>query len=165
MNTLPHIIQRMKDEFQRWDSLLCGLDEQQAIAREKPSEWSIKDEVAHLMVWQQRTVARLEAALHNRQPVFPAWPQHIDTGEEEPVDEINAWLHETQRDRPWANVYSDWKNCFQRLIELGQTLPEKDLLEVGKYPWLPDYPLAIIMESSCDHHAEHYDPLVARLGH
>jgi hypothetical protein len=135
--------------------LLSGLGEDQITDRQLPGGWSIKDVTAHLMFWQRRSIARMEAGLENREPKFPDWPENLDPNEEESVDAINAWIYNTQRERSWESVYRDWHAGFLHFIALGETIPEADLLEVGKYPWLKDYPLAIILVSSREHHEEH----------
>ncbi|HEX7974864.1 MAG TPA: ClbS/DfsB family four-helix bundle protein, partial [Anaerolineales bacterium] len=133
--------------------------------RQLPSEWSIKDVMAHLMTWQQRSIARLEAALYHRVPEFPRWPENLHPdSDDEPPDQINAWIYDTNRDRPWASVYRDWREGFLRFLELGEAIPENDLLEVGKYPWMEGYPLSLVLLSSYEHHhIDHLEPLLAWL--
>jgi len=46
---------------------------------------------------------------------------------------------ETYREKPWADVYRDWKGGFQRFLELGQTIFEEDLFDDEKYVWLDGY--------------------------
>jgi hypothetical protein len=159
MDDKKQILHALKDAYQRWEALLVGMNEAQLTARRLPAQWSIKDEMAHLMTWQQRSIARLEAGLHNRSPVFPPWPEGLDPNEEEPVDLINTWIYETHRDRPWQDVYRDWREGFLRLLEIGEAMPEENLLEVGRYTWLADGPLAIVLVSSGEHHQEHYEIL------
>jgi len=72
----------LKEEFNRWEELLAGMSEEQISASHLPSNLSIKDVIAHLRAWQQRSVARLEAALLNREPEFPNWPAELDPNSE-----------------------------------------------------------------------------------
>jgi hypothetical protein len=78
MNDKKQIITMLKEEFTRWEELLAGMSEEQITAPHLPSHWSIKDVIAHLWAWQQRSVARLEAALLNREPEFRKWPAELD---------------------------------------------------------------------------------------
>jgi hypothetical protein len=49
-------------------------------------------------------------------------------------------------------------------MELGELVPEKDLMESGRYAWLGDLPLSYILEASYNHHQEeHLEPLLAWL--
>lgn len=161
MNDKKQILTMLKEEFNRWEELLAGMSEAQIIAPHLPDNLSIKDVIAHLRAWQQRSIARLEAALLNREPEFPDWPAGLDP-EADDVDQINAWIYETYREQPWSRVYRDWREGFLRFLELGEAIPEKDLLEAGRYPWLEGHPLSSILLGSYEHHQEeHLEPLLA----
>ncbi len=164
MNNKREILTTLRDEFNRWEHLLAGLSEAQITTPRTPSGLSIKDEVAHLRAWQQRSIAHLEAALHNREPEMPPWPTLPDPEAEAVLDLTNAWIYETHRDQPWSSVYREWRDGFLRFLELGEAIPESDLLAAGRYPWLEGHPLTIVFQGSYEHHHdEHYGPLVVRL--
>jgi hypothetical protein len=166
MNDKQHILTTLREEFNRWEELLASLSEEQITARQLPDNWSIKDVIAHLRAWQQRSIARLEAALLNRAPEFPTWPAEFDPEAEDQPHDLNAWLYATYRDQPWSSVHRDWRAGFLRFLELGAAIPEKDLLDTGRYPWMEGQPLALSLQGSYEHHHEHEDylePLLARL--
>lgn len=166
MNDKQHILTTLREEFNWWEELLASLSEAQITAPQLPDNWSIKDVIAHLRAWQQRSIARLEAALLNREPEFPKWPAELDPEVEGQPHELNAWIYETYRDQSWSNVYRDWREGFLQFLDLGEAIPEKDLLDPGRYPWLEGYPLAFILQASYEHHHEHQDylaPVLARL--
>ena len=101
--------------------------------------------------------------MQDREPDFPHWPEDLDP-EAENVDEVNAWIFETYRDKPWPEVYRDWKEGFEHFLELGQAIPEKDLFDSEKYPWLEGYSLSDILLGSYEHHHnEHLENLLAWL--
>jgi hypothetical protein len=155
MNDKQHILTMLRDEFDQWDALLGSMNEAQITAPQLESSWSIKDVVAHLWAWQQRSIARMEAAVHNREPQFPEWPAAFDPESEGQPHQLNEWLYATYRDKSWLDVYTDWKAGFLWLMELAAQIPENDLLEQGRYAWLEDYPLLLILTASVEHHAEH----------
>jgi hypothetical protein len=163
MNMKEHILTALREQFDRWEKLLASLSEEQITAPHPPSTWSTKDEIAHLRAWQQRSIARLEAAQVDREPVFPRWPAELNPDSEDNTDQINAWIYETFREQPWSKAHPDWRAGFLRFLELGQVFPEKDLLDEGKYPWLEGRPLAFILLSSYDHHQEHLEKSIAWL--
>jgi hypothetical protein len=163
MNDKTQIISMLNEEFGRWQGLLAGLSEEQITAPNLPADLSIQDVIAHLMAWQQRSNARLEAALHNRQPEFPAWPAGLDP-ETEDVDQINAWIYNSYHSQPWSSVQRAWAQGFRRLLELAQAIPEKDLLDADKYPWMDGQPLSAVLLGTYEHHHEdHLEPLLAWL--
>ncbi len=160
MNDKAQIITQLRDEFDRWETLLSGLSEEQITIPHLPANLSIKDVIAHLWTWQQRSIARMDAALHDREPEFPGWPAGLNPEAEEDLDRVNAWIHETNREKPWSRVHEDWRAGFLRLIELADAAPETVLLAPGKYAWLDGAPLAIVLTSSyAHHHEEHLEPL------
>ena len=164
MKDKQHYITMMKEEFDRWEALLAGLTEAQIMAPELPDHLSIKDGMAHLRAWQQRSIARAESALHNTEPDFPKWPAELDPDSEENTDRINAWIHESARSQPWSSVHRDWRSGFLRLLELGEAIPENDFLDANRYAWLHSRPLSFIYEASYEHHhIDHYEPLLAWL--
>ncbi len=63
MEYKQELVKRLREERDRWVALLAQLGEDQIVAPDLPGGWSIKDLVAHLMVWQQLTAARFQAAL------------------------------------------------------------------------------------------------------
>jgi hypothetical protein len=166
MNQKQHILTALQAEFKRWEALLASLSEAQITAPQLSDGWSLKDVIAHLRAWQQRSIARLEAALHNREPEYPAWPEQFDPEVEGQPHDLNAWLYATYRDQPWSSVYRDWSTGFRRFLELGEAIPEADLLDVGRYAWLEGYALVAVLEGSYEHHREHaefLEPVLARI--
>jgi hypothetical protein len=163
MNDKQQIMTMVKEEFDRWEELVAGLNEEQLNTPQPTSTMSIKDVLAHLMAWQQRSNARLEAAVQNKEPEFPKWPTELapDSEEGDP-DKINAWIYQTTHAQSWPDVHRQWRDGYLRFMELGQAIPEKDLFEVGKYHWLEGYPISAVLVWSYEHHhVEHLEPLLS----
>jgi len=158
-----HILGALREQFNRWEELVASLSEAQITAPQLAANWSIKDVMAHLWAWQQRSIARMEAALHRREPEFPRWPAEFDPEVAGEPDQLNAWLYESYRDQPWSHVYGKWRAGFLGLLEAGQAMAEKELLDAGEYPWLEGRPLAVVLLASYDHHQEHLDILLSWL--
>ncbi|MFN8475487.1 MAG: ClbS/DfsB family four-helix bundle protein [Anaerolineae bacterium] len=163
MDDKQQVMARLGEMLSRWEGLLAGMTEEELTAPLVPSDWSIKDVMAHLWVWQQRTIARTEAAVVGGEPEFPQWPSGLDPDSEDDVQRINAWNYERKREQPWPTVHQEWSDGFRRLLDLADKVPEQDLLAVGRYPWLKDYSLALILDASREHHEEHLDDLLAWL--
>lgn len=160
MTMKEHILAGLRDEFDCWQELLAGMSEEQITAPRLPSGLSIKDVVAHLRAWQQRTYARLEAARLGRNPEYPDWPTGLDPDSEAATEQTNAWIQKTYLRYTWSEIHKNWKEGFENLLKLGEGLSEEDLFEKD-YPWLGGYPLYMILVSSyAHHHVEHYLPLV-----
>jgi hypothetical protein len=155
------VITMLWDEFQRWERMLARLTDEQITARALPAGLSIKDIVGHLHAWQVRSVARLEAAINHAEPAFELGPSGVNADNEEDLESINAWIHARYLGRPWQKVHRDWQMNFLELLDLAEAIPERDLLQAGKYDWLGDRTLADVLYGSYDHHhEEHYGPLM-----
>jgi hypothetical protein len=161
MDMKGHILAALREQFDAWETLLAGMNEQQITAPLLPSPWSGKDVVAHLKTWQERSIARLEAALEGREPEFPKWIPGVEPDSEPNTEQINAWIYETHRDQSWSNVYADWRKGYLRFLELGGRISEINLLAEGRYGWLNGSPLAIVLLASYDHHQEHLEKMIA----
>lgn len=158
------LLATLRAEYERWQGLLASLDDTQLTSRTLPAGLSIKDVVGHLHAWQQISLARLEAAGADREPVFPAWLNDLEPDAEENLEQINAAIHATWRDQPWPLVYGAWRTGFLRLLDLGAGIPESDLFDTRRYAWLDGYSLADVLQGSYEHHREeHYEPLMAWL--
>ncbi len=164
MSGKEQLLSMLKEDYNRWEELLAGLSEEQITTAQLPSELSVKDLIAHLWAWQQISVARLEAASHNREPEYPAWPFASNRDPDKDVERTNQWVYESYQDKAWQSVYADWRGQFLRFLELGEEIPEKELLEAGRYRWLGEYPLSAVLLGSYEHHEEHLEQMLARFG-
>lgn len=156
-----HILAALREQFDHWEGLLAGLSEEQITAPHFDLDWSIKDVMAHLWAWQQISIARMEGGLLDREPGFPKWILESNKDWEENADQTNAVTFEKYHNKPWSEVYQNWRNGFLRFLELGNEIPEINLLDTGRYPWLKGYSLAFILVASYDHHQEHFEKLLA----
>jgi hypothetical protein len=163
MNMKEHILAALREQFNRWEALLASLSDEQINTPLLPSHWSVKDGIAHLWAWQQRSIARMEAGVGDQEPEFPQWHPGLDPDSEGNTEVINDWIYKTYRNQPWLQVHQDWKVGFQRFLTLGEAVPEKNLLDSGRYRWLAGHPLAFILVASYDHHQEHLEKLLAWL--
>lgn len=163
MGNKAQLIGTLREEFERWEALLAGLSEEQIIKPNRMEALSIKDIIAHLTSWQKINVARVEAAFHGKEPIYPSWPAAFDSESEKDLNKINAWVYETYKNKPWSEVHREWTGRFRRLLEFGEAIPENDLFEVGHYSWLKEYPLSAILFGSYEHHKEHRETLLALL--
>ncbi len=154
------VLTRLKEEFDRWEELLANLSDEQVASSRLRNGWTIKDLMAHLMAWQQVTVARLEAARRNEEPVFPVWFAEEDP-ESEDVDRFNARIYQTYRDQLWPQAHQGWRDGFRNVLKLGEETPEQDLVDAGKYPWLKGYPLITVLQGIYEHHHnDHLEPFL-----
>ncbi len=159
MNMKEHILAALREQFESWNEFLASLSEEQITTPHFDFDWSIKDVIAHLWAWQQVSIARMESGALEREPEYPAWIISLGNDWEDNADRVNALTFETNRAKPWSEVYQNWRDGFLRFLELGNKISERDLLDGDRYPWLKGYSLAFILVASYDHHQEHFEKL------
>jgi hypothetical protein len=159
MKMKEHLLAALREECESWEELLASLSAGQITTPRFDFDWSIKDVIAHLWAWQQISIARLEGGLHDQEPAFPQWIVESIEYWEDDADGVNALTFRTHHNKPWSEIYQNWKNGFLRFLELGEKFPERDLLDRGRYPWLNGHSLAFILIASYDHHQEHLEKL------
>lgn len=163
MNMKDHLLTALREQFAQWEELLAGLDVEQITAPQHSSQWSIKDEMAHLWHWQQRSIAQVEAAVTGQEPLFPQWPAQFDPEAPGEPDQLNRWLYESSLAEPWSTIYPQWRAGFLRFLELAEQISERKLLDAGEYAWMEERPLALSLLATYDHHQEHLEKLQARM--
>lgn len=146
---LLEAMQSLRGEIER---VVAEAGQEQTAESGSFEAWSLKDLIAHLTSWRLMTAARLEAGLHGGEPVTP-WPAHLD--EEEDLDEINLWFFEANRDKSPAEIMRESRETFDRVERAIAEMPERDLLEPGRFAWMGDYPLGLgpaVVHGTLDHH-------------
>jgi hypothetical protein len=160
MNMKDHILTALQEQFNRWEELLTGLSEEQVTTPHFDLDWSIKDVIAHLWAWQQISIARMEAGVLDREPEFPKWILTVGEDWEENANRVNALTFEMEHEKPWSEIYQNWRDRFLHFLKVGSALSERDLLDGDRYPWLKGYSLAFILVASYDHHQEHLEKII-----
>jgi hypothetical protein len=131
------LLTELRTEQAAWEALLDEIGEAHMTQPEVAGGWSIKDIVAHLTGWRRRTVLRFRAAHDPTIDMTPPWPAELaDLNEDVDVDEVNAWIYETNRDRPLADVLNDSREVFQQLVEAIGALTDEQLNDPQRFPWL-----------------------------
>lgn len=163
MPNKQQLLDDLHAEYERWQALLVRLDETQITSSTQSDGHSVKDVIGHLHAWQQISVARLQAVLEEREPVYPAWLGGREPDAEENLEWINATIHAMFEAEPWPVMDEKWGAGYARLLDLAAAIPQADLLDAQRYVWLGGYAPAAVLEGTYEHHDEHYTPLLAAL--
>ena len=121
------LLAELSKEQAAWEALLDEIGEAHMMQPEVAGGWSIKDIVAHLTGWRRRSVRRFQALLNHAPDFSPPWPPELRED-----DEINAWIYESNRDRPLADVLSDSQEAFQQLVETLDAFSEDKLQDLRR---------------------------------
>ncbi|RPJ52054.1 MAG: ClbS/DfsB family four-helix bundle protein [Chloroflexi bacterium] len=140
----------------RLESALARLTPAQMTEPDLPSNWSVKDLLAHLGRWEERAVY-LYATL-----VRGDSPETIRNEEE--VDAFNAETLEMFRPRSLDEVREYERTAYNELLHQVETAPEEDLFDPTRFAWTDGQPFVnLVSVNTYDHYAEHMPALDAKL--
>jgi hypothetical protein len=116
-------------------------------------EWSLKDVVAHLTVYERWTADNLEAdARGERVPEVVPWgPLDGNTAD---MDVRNAAYYRYYRDTPLDEVLEAAQAHHHRLVEAIESVADGDFNQPQKFAWTGGQP---VWEAIAGNSFEHYD--------
>jgi len=121
------LLNGVREEYRHWEALLNQIGEARMDQPGAVADWSIKDIVAHLTGWRRRTVARLQAAQRGEGEPPSYWPAHLQADVD--LDEINAWIYESNHGRSVREVLEESHRVFQQLLAVIESLPDEVRIE------------------------------------
>ncbi len=147
------IMDALEDEREKFMDAIDGLTEAQMTEPGVSGDWSVKDIIYHLSMWEAELVRLLWQAAHNEKPTAA----QVIGG---PVDATNAAWHAQGKDRPLERALDDFIGVRKQTVRRVEALPEKDFEDPGRYPWLNDRPLwEWIASDSFEHESEHAEQI------
>jgi hypothetical protein len=105
----------------------------------------------------------MKAAVADREPEFPNWLTSFPGNWDDDASQTNDWIYQNFHSQSWAEADQKWREGFLQLLDVGEVISEKDLLDGDRYLWLKGYSLAFILIASYEHHQEHLEKLIAWL--
>ena len=147
----------LQSERTRWEAILAEVDASRMTQPGVAGEWSLKDVIAHIAVYEEWTGAVLEELMRGE-------TKTLDSGQLEDVDmeRRNARFFKENQHRSLPEVLAFSQQAFQHLLTVVQSLPEEDL--IGASPqfkhllpsYWPDVPLwKAIASNSYEHYHQH----------
>jgi uncharacterized protein DUF1706 len=154
--TKGDVLDAIQREQADWDALLAEVGEDRMLEPGPVAGWSFKDLIAHLVAWDARALARIDAQAQGRPEPDPGWPQTEDT------DLINAWIDAQHQDRLLGEVLEDSRELYPRLSAIVELLPDEALNAVGVFSRAESESLAaaIINGAFFSHLHEEHEPAI-----
>lgn len=147
------LLNTIQTEYTQFESLVTPLNERQLSISPFEGEWSVKDIMAHIAVWEQICTRWLDEFLCG---VTPQPSERLDQGS-------NDRIYRENRDRPLAEVrvlfYQAHQEFLHQVNLLTQTLSEEDLNASHRFVWTEAWPgsslIAVIADNSYEHYQDH----------
>jgi tetratricopeptide (TPR) repeat protein len=109
-------------------------------------QWSLKDELAHIIAWQLNSLARIAALMHAE--LVPDFNDY---------ERINRAIFDTNRDRKLAEIVAEGDRARADLVALIRSVPEADLAMSGPFGDQESRSLAEqILNNGFEHPILHY---------
>jgi len=154
MTAVPNTIQKsalledIRTGYQRLEAIIAPLGAAQMTTPTVNGTWSVKDNLAHLTVWQNHLVSQLEGIRANEKP--PAFMPGLST-----ENEINERVYQQNKDRPLASVLADFQVSYQRVLAAVEAMSE-EALNAPAPRSTSDNPIwPFIAGNAYEHYAEH----------
>lgn len=155
------LLNTIQAEHAQLESLVALLTEAQLSTEPPDEEWSIKDIMAHVAVWEQVCARWLEEFLRG---VMPQPSERIEDG-------VNARIYRENHDRSLTEVQKLFHDAHQQFLQqvnlITQTLSEEDLNGSQRFAWTQHWPgyslIAVIADNSYEHYQDHAQQIRRRL--
>lgn len=126
-----------------------GLNEEQLSHPGVCGDWSIKDILAHLLMWEAETIKLLFQAQQGKTPLTVHFSQISD-------DEQNAIWYQQTKNRPLQAVWDDFLAIRAQTIRRVDAFSDEQLNNPKLFPWLKGKKLTeVIKHSILEHDEEH----------
>jgi len=143
------ILDALEDSREATLELLDEVPEQEWEKAGVMGDWSVKDILYHLTMWEAELVKMLWQ-INQGEPPSTALQDNI------PEDERNAQWKIQAQTRTIDQVLSDFEGVRKQTSRRLQSIPEKAFEDEKYYPWLQGRPLwKWIADSSFQHETEH----------
>lgn len=149
------LLKELEEGREHFLDAIDGLSDEEMEQPGVMDDWSVKDLLAHLTMWEAELIKLLWQAKQGQRPSSVHF-SHIS------VDELNKrWKNEMQ-DRSLERVMADFQSVRNQTIRRVEAFSDKDLNDSKRYAWLDGEPLwEWIAGDSFQHEAEHIEQITA----
>ena len=116
------IVALIKGERKKLDEVIQQLSQEQLTQPGAQGDWSIKDLVMHLAVWEERGTEWIKCFAKGVKPDIPlkgyTWKDY---------EKLNQQSYEENRNKPWKEVLAYSQKTFNELINTIDAFPESNL--------------------------------------
>ena len=153
------LLQEIQGERQRLEKTLAMVNEEQMLIPGVIDEWTVKDILAHITVWEQRMVRWLGEAMSGEEvhmlPDGMTWDD---------LDDWNVQTYQEHLYRPVEQVLADYELSYPQALKAAKEVPEQDLIDPDRFDWREGDPLWVMVAANTFwHYKEHEESIRAWL--
>jgi hypothetical protein len=147
------LLDTIQKEHAKFEEIVALLNEEQLCSPTLEGQWSVKDIMAHIAVWERLCAGWLEEFKRGTMP-NPA--EMTEVG-------VNERIYLENRDRSLQEVEEMFHSAHEQFVQqvdmLAQALTEGDLNAPGRFAWTEIWPghsvIAAIANNSYEHYQDH----------
>lgn len=149
------LIQKISDERSGLRGLLGSLSEDEMLIPMDDDSWSVKDHVAHIVIWEKRLVEWLNVVERGEVPrQLPPGMTWDD------LDRWNEQTFEENRERELTEVLDDFNRYAEEVNKAVEAIPEDLLMGADSLEWRSGSPLwEMVAANTFWHYPEHRETI------
>ena len=148
--TKAQLLGGIRLERQRLEDSLHGLTNSDMVKSPRPGTWSIKDILAHVSAWENTFMGWYQAGLKGGKVGKP------DFSQAGVLADVNRQIYEANKNRSLKDVLAGYKNSYERILALVESIPAEDIFARGRFAWTGTQKLAsYITANTSSHYPSH----------
>jgi hypothetical protein len=147
------LLEKIATSYANWQALVDRVPRERMTEPGFAGEWSLKDVLAHITVYERWTADNLETDARG-EPAAEVVAWGPPDGNSADMDARNAAYHRHYRDTPLDEVLAAAMMHHQRLVAAIEGVAEHDLNDPQKFAWTMGQP---VWEAIAGNSYEHYD--------
>lgn len=153
------LLEKIRTERETLETILRKVSDDRMAQPGVESNWSVKDILAHISVWERRMIQWVEESLRGETPERPAPGMTWDD-----LDRLNEQTYQLDRDKPLDEVSAEFRNSYQRSLKTVEALSEDDLNDPQRFEWRKSDPLwHMVAANTFWHYKDHAETIAAWL--
>jgi hypothetical protein len=157
------LLERMRAGREEWDALIAQIPDSVRTEPALAGGWSVKDLIAHVAAYENRTATQIRAANEGRAPTdreLYGVEEMPDDSEGWDLDRQNAAIYAQYKEMPLAEAMTFSSQAFADLVAAIESVSEEDIAKLDAQAWTEDSTLLEIIPGQCyAHYAQHADEL------
>ena len=153
------LIEEIQIERLHLESTLEKISRQQMVTPGVMDDWTVKDLLAHITVWELRMIRWLEQTVRDEVPeMLPPGMTWDD------LDQWNEQTYQKHRHRDLDEVLADFGLSYPQALSALEDISEEDLIDPNRYTWRDGRPLwEMVAANTSWHYKEHEETITTWL--
>ncbi|MFX1256208.1 MAG: ClbS/DfsB family four-helix bundle protein [Promethearchaeota archaeon] len=131
-------IKHLQTDRSRIEDMLAEMTSEQMELPGVQGDWSVKNIIAHLTIWERRGIEWIKAAMQEKEPEVPLPRSGLFD-----INQLNMRIYEESENRSVEDILSEFHQVFKLLINQVELLDDKQLDKIVQAKWTGNTPVPI----------------------